>query len=115
MQDNANGWEAIEPTVISNIENNQPVLLAISGSVGAHAVVIDGYNASNGTFHIDLGWGAGEENSNGNNDWYSIPLIATDGGAFVSVETVIYNMAPPAPNGDKRFHDDGTGTYGLGR
>ena len=92
--DESSDWNAIQPTVISNIESSQPVLIAISGPSGGHAVVLDGYNSSNDTFHVDLGWGPYFDNANGNDDWYSLPTIVAGQDSFTSINTVVYDIEP---------------------
>ena len=73
-------------------------------------MVLDGYNASNDTFHIDLGWGPGGDNENGNHDWYSLPTIA----GFTTIDTIIYNITPPAPTVMNVSSPTASGTYGAG-
>ncbi|MGA2621144.1 MAG: C10 family peptidase, partial [Thermoguttaceae bacterium] len=102
--DISDDWNAVESTVISNIESNQPVLLYIdctSDWANAHEVVVDGYNSCNNTFHVDLGWGPGYGNANGNNDWYSLPTIDAGGISFNNICGLIYDIEPtlPSPTG----------------
>ena len=101
--------------VIANIESNQPVLLAIYGPDGGHSVVVDGYDAGNGTFHVDLGWGPGYANVNGNHDWFPLPTITAPGGiTFTSVDTVIYGIEPASTTVASVSSTTATGTYGIG-
>ncbi len=101
--DQSTDWDSIEPTVISNIQSGQPVLISIydAEEANGHCVVLDGYNSSDGTFHVNLGWGSDGDNENGNNDWYSLPNITADGINYTTIDTIIYNIEPvlPAPTG----------------
>ena len=88
--DESTDWGAIKSTVIMNVESGQPVLIA---SVD-HAMVLDGYNSSDDTFHVDMGWGGDYDN------WNSMPTFYADGESF-TINDVIYNIEPilPAPAG----------------
>ena len=115
---NGNGlaWTSIKPLLISNIESNQPVLLAVYGPDGGHSVVVDGYDAGNGTFHVDLGWGPGYANVNGNDDWFPLPTITAPGGiSFTSIDTVIYGIEPASPTVASVSSTTAPGTYGDGK
>ena len=56
--------------IIDNVQKGQPVVTGIStdGKDG-HAVIIDGYRASDKKFHVNMGWGGSSD------DWYSIKAI----------------------------------------
>ncbi|MGD0137373.1 MAG: C10 family peptidase [Tepidisphaeraceae bacterium] len=87
--DSSGDWAAIEPTVISNIEAGQPVLLGVPG----HATVIDGYNSSTGEFHVVLGWGGSDDG------WYALPGVGDFPGS-TTPETptfVVDNIEPILP------------------
>lgn len=49
--------DQIELTVYNELLNQRPVLMASSGTSGAHTYVCDGYNKSNDAFHLNIGWG----------------------------------------------------------
>ncbi len=70
-----------------NLDAGLPVLFAITGSYGGHAVVGDGYGYQSGTMyhHLNMGWG-------GNSDtWYNLPNIDSS-TPFTSVIAVIFNI-----------------------
>jgi hypothetical protein len=70
-----------------NLDAGLPVLFAITGSSGGHAVVGDGYGYQSGTMyhHLNMGWG-------GNSDtWYNLPNIDSS-TPFTSVRGVVYNI-----------------------
>ena len=49
--------EEWEDMLYSELSNNRPVIYAGNDpSHGGHAFVIDGYDASNGTYHVNWGW-----------------------------------------------------------
>jgi len=55
--------------LITNIINARPVPITIKG----HAIIVDGYNATDGKFHVN--WGAGDNYPNPIIDcWYSLPF-----------------------------------------
>ena len=99
--DESSDWNAIKPTVIANIESNQPVLIAhfrVSRRAcrGARWIQQQQRYLSHGP-----GLGAGYDNDNGNDDWYSLPTIDAGGNSFTGIDTVIYNIEPilPSPTG----------------
>ena len=76
-----------------NLDARLPVLLAISGDPGNHAIVVDGYGYSFGQLyhHLNMGW------SGIYNAWYALPIIdmlQPDGtySYFWSVYQSIYNV-----------------------
>jgi len=80
---------AMYATLISNIENGYPAHLAVEspdGSAG-HNVVVDGYCAEDGKFHINMGYGGYMDG------WYNIP----DDNFFyglTKLEGIILNIIP---------------------
>jgi len=70
-----------------NLDAGLPVLFAITGSYGGHAVIGDGYGYQSGTMyhHLNMGW-------SGNSDlWYNLPNIDSS-IPFTSVRGVVYNI-----------------------
>jgi len=82
-------WAAIEPTVIANIQAGEPVLLQVPD----HLCLIDGYNQTNHTFHLVLGWGGLDDG------WYSLPYYGDFAGTTTSgvVQGVGYDLVPATP------------------
>jgi hypothetical protein len=78
--------------------NGRPVAMAISkvddqGDLySGHAIVCDGYDDSNGTYHLNMGW-------NGSKDgWYVLPAgMPSD---YTLVKGYVYNLSP-APRSEK--------------
>lgn len=94
-------WVAIEPFVISDIANGEPVVIGITDNRGdGHCVVLDGYDSARQLFHVDLGWGPDDYGSveNSSNDWFSLTpgnvLINAGGYIYSAVTTAIYNIVP---------------------
>lgn len=100
---------SINATFYNNLKNNmmnaKPVLLGVieSGSPYGHAIVCDGYNQTNNTYHLNLGWGGSQDG------WYILPggmpsgfnvitraVINIEGGPepFAVVGQVIGDNAP---------------------
>jgi hypothetical protein len=76
-------------TLISNLQAGYPAHLAVenpAGTVG-HNVVVDGYRASDGKFHINFGYGGILD------DWYDIPDPDFYYG-MTKVEGIILNIIP---------------------
>ena len=94
------------------------MLIALGGNpAGGHVAIIDGYNSSNDTFHINWGWGPGGDNDNGAGDWYSLsaPLnLTTSRGTFTFINGIVYDIAPPTPTVTEVSSTTGSGTYGIG-
>ena len=89
--------------ICANLDAGHPVLLLVSGGLGGHAVVGDGYGFT-GTeetpyVHLNMGW-------DGQNDvWYNLPLInvgdnpeSFDG--FDVIDGVVYNVYPDRASGE---------------
>ncbi len=61
----------INTTFYTNLQNNltdaKPVLFGIAGSQVGHAIICDGWNETDNTYHLNMGWGG---QSNG---WYTLP------------------------------------------
>lgn len=81
-------WLAAEPLVIGNIKAGQPVAMSVTDPVnGNHFLLIDGYNDTNDTFHLDLGWGGAEDG------WYDLPTFSPGGYTFTTYK-LLYNLQP---------------------
>jgi hypothetical protein len=70
-----------------NLDAGYPILFGITGSVGGHAIVCDGYGYNSSTLyhHLNLGW-AGASDA-----WYNLPNIDSS-PAFTSVYKCVYNV-----------------------
>jgi hypothetical protein len=83
--------------ILSNLDARCPVLLAITGEMGGHAIVADGYGFSGEEkttyVHLNMGWG-------GQNDvWYNLPQINVSSNpenfsGFDTLQELIYNLFP---------------------
>jgi hypothetical protein len=78
----------LDGMIIPNLDMINPVLLAVDGVPGSHAVVCDGYGYNMGTlyYHINLGWSGTDD------AWFNLPTIETNLGAFSVVHTCVYNI-----------------------
>ena len=67
--------------LMTDMMEARPALLGIfdSESRGGHAIVCDGYNASDDTYHLNMGW------SGSCNGWYSLPDGMPAGYSVVSL------------------------------
>lgn len=79
-------------TLINEIKASRPCVMLIRKVkedewAGGHAVVIDGYNENDKTFHVSFGW-----RDTSWNTWYSLPKDAPSGYNFV--RGYVYNIIP---------------------
>jgi photosystem II stability/assembly factor-like uncharacterized protein len=91
LLDKANvGNDEIWRTIIkTELEAKRPVYYAGSGTVGGHAFVCDGFDASNPTkFHINWGW------NGSNNGYFAIGALTTSNGAFNEFNRIIIGIKP---------------------
>ena len=67
-----------------NMQSAQPAYLSITGD-GGHAIIADGYNSGDDTYHLNYGWGGSSDG------WYSLP----DGmpAGFTNVNQGIMDIA----------------------
>jgi hypothetical protein len=81
-------WQAAEPAVAANIQGGQPAFLVISApaSLTTHAVVVDGYDDSSGTFHVRFGFGGQFDG------WYTLPSFGDSG--YTRIDRILYNIQP---------------------
>lgn len=72
--------------VVPNCDARAPVCVGISGSVGGHAVLVDGYGWTDGAFcvHVNLGWG-------GIGDAWYVPPDIDD---FDTIDQLVFNVFP---------------------
>lgn len=83
--------------VLANLDAGRPSILLVSGGLGGHAIVADGYGFSGGEampyVHLNMGW-------TGQCDiWYSLPDINVSENperfsGFKVVDGVVYNITP---------------------
>ena len=87
---NYKSWDASSGNVISNIKNGWPVQVSIrsSSSGSRHSVVFDGYNNSDGSFHVNMGWQGTSEDT-----WYIPPLLDTPYN-FNTMNMAVYDISP---------------------
>ena len=61
----------INATFYTNLQNNlmdaKPVLFGIAGSQVGHAIICDGWNETDNTYHLNMGWGGQSDG------WYTLP------------------------------------------
>lgn len=90
-------WESM---VYGNLSNGQPMVYAgVHATNGGHAIILDGYNASNGLFHFNFGWG-------GQGDGYYTLDDETGVNGFAGQQGMVYNIAPKQPKISAKLHVD---------
>ena len=91
--------------IIDNVQKGQPVITGIStiGQEGGHAVIIDGYRASDKTFHVNMGWGGTSDN------WYSIKAIDD----FNQIDDYLIDVFPTG-KANETYTVTNTNDYGVG-
>ncbi len=90
--------------IIDNVQKGQPVItgVSVSGKDG-HAVIIDGYRASDKTFHVNMGWGGSSDN------WYSIKAIDD----FNQIDDYLIDLFPTG-KANETYMVTNTQDYGVG-
>lgn len=87
-----------ENTVYGNLAKGQPIVYAgVHPTNGGHAIILDGYNASNGLFHFNFGWG-------GQGDGYYTLDDETGVNGFSGQQGMVYNITPKKPNVSAKLH-----------
>jgi len=84
-----NDWKEL---VIGQIENNSPVFYRgqdSDTSTGGHAFIVDGYNHSDDTFHLNWGWGGSY-----NGFFLLTALNPTTGYSYNTQQGMIINVMP---------------------
>lgn len=81
-------WENL---IYNNLKKKQPVIYAGSTGTDAHAVVIDGYNATTNLYHFNFGWGGSGDG------YYTIDDISGMNGYILGQECV-YDIYPRQRN-----------------
>ncbi len=73
-----------------NLDAGYPVLLAVNGDPGGHAVIADGYgyNAATLYHHLNMGWYGYQD------AWYNLPLVDTSPYTFTAIHECGYNIFP---------------------
>lgn len=90
-------WENM---VYNNLSNGQPIVYAgVHPTNGGHAIILDGYNASNGLFHFNFGWG-------GQGDGYYTLDDETGVNGFAGQQGMVYNIAPKQPKVSAKLYVD---------
>ena len=76
----------LQSIVIPNCDFRAPVALGLSGENGGHAILVDGYGWSDGSFflHVNFGWGGTLD------AWYCPPDIYD----FSVIEQAVFNVFP---------------------
>ena len=77
-------WESM---IYSELSKGQPVVM----SGGDHAFVCDGYDASNGQFHFNWGWGGSYDG------WFSMTALTPSYHNYSSGKQAVVNINPFAP------------------
>jgi len=75
--------------IVTDIDANHPIYYVMwqaDGSSG-HAVVCDGYNSTDGTIHLNLGW------SGSGTAWYNLSSVSY-GGYTWTIHGAVFNITP---------------------
>jgi len=93
-------WETF---IYSSLAQHKPLLYSgfTTDGKSGHAINIDGYNARNGLWHFNFGWGGGGDG------WYTLDL--KDGvNGFCIWQEIVYNITPTHPNVEGIIYSDST-------
>jgi hypothetical protein len=77
----------LEKMINPNLDARLPVLLGLTGDIGGHAIVADGYGYSAATLyhHLNMGW------EGSSNAWYALPTIDAE-HKFNIIDECTYNI-----------------------
>lgn len=83
----------VENAIYGSLDAKMPVILAIYGTPGGHAIVADGYGYTSGTryTHLNMGWSGFDDM------WYNLmgDAIYTEAcGSFTYLKGICYNIHP---------------------
>jgi len=67
-----------------DMENGRPAMFGIFGGTAGHAILCDGYNTGDDTYHLNMGWGGYE------NGWYSLPYEIPQG--YNVIDNAVINI-----------------------
>ena len=93
-------WESF---IYGSLAAQKPLIYSgfTTDGKSGHAINIDGYNARNGLWHFNFGWGGGGDG------WYTLDL--KDGvNGFCIWQEIVYNITPTHPNVSGVIHTDST-------
>ena len=93
-------WESV---IYKSLIAEKPLLYSgfTTDGKSGHAINIDGYNARNGLWHFNFGWGGGGDG------WYTLDL--QDGvNGFCIWQEIVYDITPTHPNVSGVIHTDTT-------
>jgi len=82
-------WGPFDSTnMVSNLMQGYPLQMGIytAGYQEGHAINVDGYDSTNGTFHLSMGWGGDSDG------WYSLPSGMPSG--YSIVHSIVYDLYP---------------------
>ncbi len=85
------GLPAVKAAIISELKENRPLMVYISGSESSHAMVIDGVDTTGGRFmvHMNMGWDGKD------NGWYDFDKpVKTRYGSFDHVDRWVLSLSP---------------------
>ena len=78
----------INTTFYTNLQNNmmnaKPAFFGITGTNVGHAIICDGWNETDNTYHLNMGWGG---NSDG---WYTLPSGMPAG--YTQISNAVINI-----------------------
>ena len=89
-------WESI---IYTSLAAQKPLLYSgfTTDGESGHAINIDGYNARNGLWHFNFGWGGSGDG------WYTLDLENGVNG-FCMWQEIVYNITPLQPNLNAEIH-----------
>jgi len=86
--DSATFTSNINGTFYTNLQNNmvdaKPVFFGISGTDVGHAIICDGWNETDNTYHLNMGWGGFD------NGWYTLPYGMPAG--YNTISSAVINI-----------------------
>jgi len=84
--------------LLASMQAGRPATLGISGPLGGHEIVCDGYRTT-GEYHLNFGWGGSTDG------WYFLPITLPPG--LNVVDDAAMNIQPPSSRAVFRVTDTG--------
>jgi hypothetical protein len=87
----------------ANMQLARPAEMAITGSLGGHAIVVDGWQSGGRSYHLNFGWYGGSSTA-----WYTMPSGLPSG--LDTIRYVVLNIIPTSTTQSLTVNTSGSGS-----
>ncbi|HHE72671.1 MAG TPA: hypothetical protein ENL34_10375, partial [Chloroflexi bacterium] len=92
----------------ANMQLARPAEMAITGSLGGHAIVVDGWQSDGRSYHLNFGWYGGSSTA-----WYALPSGLPSG--LNIIRYVVLNIVPTSTTQSLTVNTSGSGSGAVGK